>query len=83
MVACTQEEFPQPPNDEHPVTALLAVVAMILAMLLITWARFELLGTEDIEGALTEDAPIQLKNDDEREIEAAVTTGRFATGLSP
>jgi hypothetical protein len=83
MVACTQEQFPQPPNGEHPITALLAVVAMALAMLLITWARFELHGTGDIEAALTEGAPLELKPDDERELEAAVTTNRFATGLSP
>jgi hypothetical protein len=83
MVACTHEEFPQPPNGEHPVVATLAVVAIVLAILLITWARFELLGTSDIEAALTEGAPIELKPDDERELDAAVTSNRFATGLSP
>ena len=83
MVACAHEDLPQPPNPEHPVIAILAVIAMIVAMLLITWARFELLGTGDIEAALTEDGPIEAKPDEQREIDAAVTSNRFATGVSP
>ena len=83
MVACTHEDFPQPPNDgEHPVVAIIAVVAMIAAMLLITWARFEVHGTRDIEAALTEDGPIEAKPEEERELDAAVTSNRFATGVS-
>jgi hypothetical protein len=82
MVACTHEEFPQPPNGEHPVVAIVAVVAMIAAMLLITWARFEVHGTRDIEAALTEDGPIEAKPEEERELDAAVTSNRFATGVS-
>lgn len=86
MVACADEEVPEvppPPNGEHPVVAVLAVIAIVVAILLITWARFEVHGTDDLEAALDEDAPIQLKPDDEREIDAAVTVNRFATGLSP
>ena len=83
MVACTPEELPQPPKPEHPVIAILAVIAMIGAMLLITWARFELHGTGDLEAALTEDGPIDLRPDDQRELDAAVASGRFATGVSP
>ena len=83
MVACTHDEFPQPPNDEHPVIAIVAVIAMIGAMLLITWARFEVHGTSDIESALTEDGPIAMQPDDQRELDAAVTSNRFATGVSP
>jgi hypothetical protein len=82
MVACTHEEFPQPPNGEHPVVAIVAVIAMIAAMLLITWARFEVHGTRDIEAALTEDGPIEAKPEEERELDAAVTSNRFATGVS-
>ena len=82
MVACTHEEFPQPPNGEHPVVAIIAIVAMIAAMLLITWARFEVHGTRDIEAALTEDGPIEAKPEEERELDAAVTSNRFATGVS-
>jgi hypothetical protein len=83
MVACTHDEFPQPPNDEHPVIAIVAVIAMIAAILLITWARFELHGTSDLEAALDEDAPIQPQGDDQRELDAAVTSNRFAGGVSP
>jgi hypothetical protein len=61
-------------------------------MLLIAWARLEVHGTEDIEAALTEPA-VQgdpsaaprrdLKGHEEREVDAAVTSSRFATGFSP
>jgi len=94
MVACIHDEFPQRhegrdaggdagPGAEHPVIAIIAVIAMIAAMLLITWARFEVHGTGDLEAAFTEGAPIEPKPDEEREIEAAVTSNRFATGVSP
>jgi hypothetical protein len=83
MVACTHEELPQPPNDEHPVIAVLAVIAIVAAILLITWARFEVHGTGDIAAALTENGPIEPQPDDQRELDAAVTSNRFATGVSP
>jgi hypothetical protein len=83
MVACIHEELPQPPNGEHPVVAIVAVIAMIAAMLLITWARFEVHGTGDLEAAFIEGAPIELKSDQEREFDAAVTSNRFAAGVSP
>ena len=83
MVACTHEEFPQPPNGEHPVIALLAVIAIVAAIVLITWARFEVHGTGDLTAALTEDGPIDLQPDDQRELDAAVTSNRFAAGVSP
>jgi len=82
MVACTQEDFPQPPKDEHPIVALLAVVAIVAAIVLITWARFEIHGTGDIEAALT-DGPLELLPDEQRELDAAVTSNRFAVGVSP
>ena len=83
MVACTHEEFPQPPSDEHPGIAVLAVIAIVGAIVLITWARFEVHGAGDIAAALTEDGPIELQPDDQRELDAAVTSNRFATGVSP
>lgn len=83
MVACTPEEFPQPPNGEHPVTAVLAVIAIIAAILLITWARFEILGTSDLVAAVTEDGPTAPQPDHRPELDAAVTSNRFATGVSP
>jgi hypothetical protein len=93
--ACTHDEFPGPGsngNKEHPVVAVIAIIAIIAAILLITWVRFEVHGTEDIEAALTEtpaqgDVPAVLKPDlrpdEEREVDAAVTSSRFATGFSP
>ena len=63
--------------------AVLAVIAIVLAILLITWARFELHGTEDIEAALTEEGPTSTPAGEEHERDAAVTSNRFATGLSP
>jgi hypothetical protein len=82
MVACTHEDFPQPPNGEHPVVAVVAVIAIVAAILLITWARFEVHGTHDIQAALTEEGPIEARPDAQPEVDAAVTTNRFATGVS-
>jgi len=88
--ACTHHEGPDP--HEHPVVAVIAIIAIIAAMLLITWARLEVHGTEDIEAALTEPAAqgdltvapkLDLKAHEEREVDAAVTSSRFATGFSP
>jgi len=64
------------------VTAV-AVIAMIAAILLITWARFEVHGTSDIQAALIEDGPIVPQADEQRELDAAVTSNRFAAGVSP
>lgn len=72
--------------------AWIAIIAIVAAMLLIAWARVEIHGTDDLEAALTEpsgqgDLPLapkaDLKPDDERELDAAVTSSRFATGFSP
>jgi hypothetical protein len=92
MVACSHEAFdqpqhPQPPKvkrkGEHPVIAIVAVFAMIAAMLLITWARVEVHGTGDLEAAFTEGAPLDMLPDRQRELDAAVTSNRFAAGVSP
>ena len=83
---------PQPNgNGEHPVVALLAVLAIVLAILLIAWARVEVHGTHDLEAALSEPGaepapapPSQpAKTQEEREVDEAVTSSRFATGFSP
>ena len=90
--ACTRDRLPGPKN-EHPVIAAIAVVAIIAAILLIAWVRLEVHGTEDIEAVLGEASaegeprtaphPDDLKPQEERNVEAAVTTSRFATGFSP
>ena len=91
--ACTHDQFPgSNGKNEHPIVAMLAVIAIVVAMLLIAWVRLEVHGTDDIEAALDEpaaegDLPVarkpDLKPDDEREVDAAVTSSRFATGFSP
>ena len=84
--ACAHEDLPPPPpppDREHPVVAILAVVAIALAILLITWARFEVHGTRDLEAALDEQAPPAAQPAEERELDEHVTANRFATGLSP
>ena len=82
MTACTHEQLPPPPNGEHPIVAIVAGIAMIAAILLITWARFEVHGTDDLEATITEQ-PVKPRPAEERELDEAVTANRFATGLSP
>jgi len=87
--SCTHDHFPEP-DKEHPVVAIVAVIAIIAAMVLITWVRLEVHGTGDIEAVLT-DEPVAAQPDgkssaqssEEREVDAAVTSSRFATGFSP
>jgi len=91
--ACIQPQRSTPdPRREHPVTAIIAVLAIYVAILLITWARIEVHGTGDLEQALLEPQaepgvpvlpPKDIKPDEEREVDAAVASSRFATGLSP
>jgi hypothetical protein len=91
--ACIQPQRSTPdPRREHPVTAIIAVMAIFVAILLITWARIEVHGTGDLEEALVEAQvqpgvpalpPKDIKAGEEREVDAAVTASRFATGLSP
>ena len=81
---CTHDQFPGP-DKEHPVVAVIAIIAILAAMLLIAWARIEVHGTGDIEAVLTEEpveVRIDAKSSEEREVDAAVTSSRFATGFS-
>jgi hypothetical protein len=91
--ACTHDQYPGPGsngNDEHPVIAVIAIIAIVAAMLLIAWARLELHGTDELEAVLTDtpaasDLPTVPRAgampDEEREVDAAVTSSRFATGF--
>jgi hypothetical protein len=80
----THDPYPGPDGDEHPIVAALAIIAMVAAVLLIMWARFEVHGTDDIEAALSEPAAKpEAKSDEALDLEAAVTSSRFATGFSP
>ncbi len=80
-------------NGEHPIVAWTGILAMIAAILLILWARFEIHGTQDLEDALSQDAtaapaakpkpsPAADRSHDSR-VEEAVAAGRWATGFSP
>jgi hypothetical protein len=89
--ACTREHFTGP-DKEHPVVAILAVIAIGAAMLLIGLARVAVHGTEDLQQALADpvvsDLVVVPPQPDtipqgEREVDAAVTSSRFATGFSP
>ena len=88
---CTHDQFPGP-NKEHPVIAVLAIIAIVAAILLIGWARLEVHGSDDLQEVLVEPfAPSEegllprpdTKLPEEREVENAVTSSRFATGFSP
>jgi hypothetical protein len=85
--ACTPDDFPQSPepNGEHPVTAVLAVVAILLAILLISWARIAVHGTDDLAALVDEEAEYSggsapVSNAGTAENEAA--SSRWATGFS-
>ncbi len=89
--ACTHEHF-SGPDKEHPVVAILAVIAIVAAMLLIGLARVAVHGTEDLQQALADPVVSDLVvvppqpntiPQEEREVDAAVTSSRFATGFSP
>jgi hypothetical protein len=82
--ACTHDDFPAP-DKEHPVVAVIAIIAILAAMLLIAWGGIEVHGTRNIEAVLAEPLEVQIepKSADEQELDAAVTSSRFATGFSP
>lgn len=86
----SHHEHPDP--HEHPVVAWIAIIAIIAAIVLIMWARLEIHGTDDLEAALAEPpargdragAPKpDPRPDEERDLDAAVMSSRFATGFSP
>lgn len=86
-----------PPPDhsherEHPIVAWIGVAAIVIAVLLIIWARFEVRDTADLESAFGGQA-IQPKpaskpkgQQEERakksEAENAAAKSRWATGFS-
>lgn len=75
-------------QHEHPVIAWIAVLAMVCAIILIAWARFEVHGTHDLEAALsdatgTEPSSQAAAGESDPQVEDAVTANRWATGISP
>lgn len=81
------------PNGEHPIIAWAGILAVVVAILLILWARFEVHGTQDLEEALSHDAapapgtkPKPSPEADKShgaKVEEAVAAGRWAAGFSP
>ena len=88
--ACTHDQFPGGPNKEHPVVAIVAVIAIVAAMLLIAWARVAVHGTDDLQEAILDplvseemtEPRVDTLLPEEREVEHAATSSRFATGFS-
>ena len=88
---------PQPtpaPEPEHPVIGWIAVVAIVVAVLLIAWARVAVHGTGDLEAALSDEpAPpadraeeVSLQRDRterDEQLDDAVAASRWASPFSP
>lgn len=64
-----------------PTADAIAVIAMVLAMLAIVWARIALLGTGDIEATLTGEVSPAAGSCDPAHLEA-VARSRWVTGFS-
>jgi len=72
---------------EHPVVAWLAVAAIVLASLLIAWARFEVHGTGDLVAALNEEPEAEANAtprgdtaaQDAQAVDDAVAAGRWVS----
>ena len=91
-VAMTQTLKPGS-SHEHPVVARIGILAILLAVVGILWARYELYGTRDLEQALEEPTPRAATGrpkpspDADRvrrgsDVDEAVATGRWATGFA-
>lgn len=81
-------------DTEHPVIAWAGIAAVLGAILLILWARFEVHGTHDLKSTLAADVPKpaagRLKPSPgadrgarEQDVDEAVAAGRWAAGFSP
>jgi len=80
-------------EHEHPLVAWTGILAMLAAMLLISWARIEVHGTGDLEAALTEVSPEAVSarrnlspegdtTKHEKALDKAVAAARWAAGFS-
>ncbi len=81
-------------EHEHPIIAWTGILAVLAAIVLILWARFEVHGTHDLKSTLAADAakpPAQRRKPSpgadrrarEADVDEAVAAGRWATGFSP
>ena len=83
---------PEPQADqEHPVIAWVAVIAILAAILLISWARVAVHGTGDLEAALSDEPAAQAaqassqgdRKEQDAQVDDAVAASRWATAFSP
>ena len=86
---------PEPQAEpEHPVVAWIAVVAIVAAILFISWARVAVHGTGDLEAALSDQpaSPAEQaaqasaqgdRNEQDAQVDDAVAASRWATAFSP
>ncbi|HVL35665.1 MAG TPA: hypothetical protein VM489_08355 [Burkholderiales bacterium] len=83
MVACSHSQHhARAPGPEHPLVAVLALIAIVAAIVLIVAARFAVHGATDLQAVLLEEElPASAQSPEERDLEAAVTANRFAAGL--
>jgi hypothetical protein len=91
----TFKPHPEPaPEQEHPVIAWIAVIAIVAATLFIAWARVAVHGTGDLQAALSDEpaSPAERaaqmsarrdKSEQDEQVEDAVAASRWASGFSP
>jgi flagellar biosynthesis/type III secretory pathway M-ring protein FliF/YscJ len=81
-------------EPEHPVVAWIAVVAIVAAILFISWARIAVQGTGDLEAALSDEPGSQEeqgsqasaprdKSEHNTQLDDAVAASRWASAFSP
>lgn len=81
-------------DAEHPVIAWAGILAVLGAILLILWARFEVHGTHDLKSTLAADGPKPAasrhkpspradRDGRDQDVDEAVAAGRWAAGFSP
>jgi uncharacterized membrane protein len=76
---------------DHPIVGWVGLLAIVITILLLVWARVAVIGTRDIEEALVAPAPQadtaqgvhKERGARGREVDEAVTSSRWATGFSP
>jgi len=76
---------------DHPVVGWIGLLAILITILLLVWARVAVIGTRDIEEVLAKptketDAGKGVAEERAargREVDEAVTSSRWATGFSP
>ena len=81
-------------DREHPVAAWIGIAAVVVAILLILWARIEVHGTHDLEQTLSSGAresqaskpkpsPDADRGGKPADVHEAVAAGRWAAGFAP